>query len=328
MEFSNPYVLLLIPVIILPWFILELVFEKRRVATLPYPKIPGRVIVSSVKTKLRWLPSFIRLCVLSLIAVGLAGPRVPSDEVPIYKEGIDIVIALDISTSMKALDFEPTDRFNMAKSTIGKFVEGRRSDRMGLVVFAGKAFTQCPLTLDHAVFRNILSSIRMDVIEDGTAIGDALATAVNRLRDSDAKSKVIVLMTDGSNNRGSIDPQKAATMAKEFGIKIYTVQVGRGGKVPYPVKTFGFTRTQMVAIPVNPELLRSVAETTDGAFFVAGDSKGLEQVFERIDDLERTELPGEQFVMYEEIYSSFVLPALLLLMMELLLRLFWLRKFP
>lgn len=328
MEFSNPYVLIVIPALVLPWILIELIAEKRRVSTLPYPKFPGRVVAPSLKTRLRWLPSLMRFVVLCLLAIGLAGPRVPSDEVPIYKEGIDIVMTLDISTSMKALDFEPTNRFEMAKSTIADFADGRKNDRLGLVVFAGEAFTQCPLTLDHAVFKNILGAIKMDVIEDGTAIGDALATAVNRLRDSEAKSKIIVLLTDGSNNRGTIEPEKAAMMAKEFGVKVYTVQVGRGGEVPYPVRTFGITMTQMVEIPVNPKLLRDIADTTGGAFFVAGDSKGLEKIFDRIDEMEKTELPGEQFVMYDEIYSSFVLPALLLLMLELLLRIFWLKKFP
>jgi Ca-activated chloride channel family protein len=334
MEFSNPWLLLMIPAILLPWLVAELVRDRRRTATLVFPAIPGRVLTRSLKSRLRVVPIFLRVIVLALLVVALAGPRVPSDEVPIYQEGIDIVVAFDISTSMKALDFEPSNRFEVARKTIGSFVEGRKHDRIGLVVFAGDAFTQCPLTLDHAVFRNILGQIRMDVIKDGTAIGDALGIAVNRLRDSEAKSKVIVLLTDGVNNTGSLDPEKAASFAKEFGVKIYSIQVGDGGQVPYPVQMRDpFTgqvveRVQMAEIPVNPQLLQAIASTTDGKYFRATDSEALARVFERIDQMERTELPGEQFVMYDELYAAFAFPALLLLLLELAIRLLWIRKFP
>lgn len=334
MEFNNPWILLGMPLLLIPWLILELLREKQRVATLDYPAFPTRVLTSSIRSKLRRLPVFIRFLVLALMIVALAGPRVPSDETPIYKEGIDIIVAFDISTSMKALDFEPSDRFTVARNTIESFVSERKNDRLGLVVFAGEAFTQCPLTLDHAVLRNILSSIRMEVIEDGTAIGDALAVSINRLRDSEAKSKVIILLTDGVNNRGAIEPEKAAAMAAEFDVKIHTVQVGSGGRVPYPVQSMDpFTgrkieHVQLAEIPVNPELMNSIAESTGGRFFKADDSRTLKRVFDIIDEMERTELPGEQFIMYDEIYGAFALPALLLLLLEVVLRLFWIRKFP
>ncbi len=334
MEFNNPWVLVGIVAIALPWLVLQFWRERARTAALPYPALPGRKLPASIKSRLRWLPDVLRFFVFVLLFGALAGPRVPTDEIPMYKEGIDIVVAMDISTSMKALDFEPSDRFSVAKQTIADFIKGRKNDRLGLVVFAGEAYTQCPLTLDYAVLLNVLDTVRMDVIEDGTAIGDALATAVNRLRESQAKSKVVVLLTDGANNRGQIDPEKAAQLASEFGIRIHTIQIGTGGTVPYPTQTRDFftgrvvQTVQRAQIPVNPELLRSIADTTKGRFFEAANSESLKRVFEDIDSMERTELPGEQFVMYDEIYSSFAFPALLLLMLEWLVRLFWIRKFP
>lgn len=334
MEFASPYLLLLIPALLLPWLVLELLRDRHRVAPLRFPAIPGRVVVPSLRSRLRVLPILLRVLVLSLLVVALAGPRVPSDQVPIHQEGIDIIIAFDISTSMKALDFEPSNRFEVARKAIEDFAAGRRNDRLGLVVFAGKAFTQCPLTLDHAVLRNVLGQVRMDVIEDGTAIGDALGVSVNRLRDSEAKSKVIVLMTDGVNNTGALSPETAAELAAEFGIRVYAVQVGSGGRVPYPVPVRDpFTgrvseRIQMAEIPVDADLLRKIASTTGGRYFRADDSGSLQRIFKDIDSLERSELPGEQFVMYEEMYAAFALPALLLLLLELAIRLLWLRKFP
>lgn len=333
MEFRNPYILIA-AILPLALFVFELVRQKARHAPVRFPAMPKRELPVSLKTYLRWLPAFLRFLVLSLFVVALAAPRVASDEIPIYKKGIDIVVAFDVSTSMKALDFEPSNRFTVAKNNIEKFVKGRKNDRVGLVVFAGEAYTQCPLTLDKSVLLNILQTIRMDVIADGTAIGDALATGINRLRDSQAKSKVIVLLTDGSNNRGEIEPEKAAMLAKEFDVKIYTVQVGKGGRVPYPSRSFDFLKggyidtVEYYRVPVNPELLRLIADETGGRFYVADDSEALEDIFEAIDKLEKTELPDQQFVMYEEIYASFLWPALVLLLLELALRFFWLRKFP
>ena len=334
MEFSNPWVLLGIPLLLIPWVVMEFIRERNRTATLPFPVWPGRVPPGSLRTRLRSLPRLLRFIVLSLIVAALAGPRVPTDEIPVYKEGVDIVVVFDISTSMKALDFEPTDRFTVARDTIADFVKGRKNDRIGLVVFAGEAFTQCPLTHDHSVLLNVLKTVRMDVIEDGTAIGDAISTGVNRLRDSEAKSKVLVLLTDGANNRGSIAPDSAAGMAQEFGIRIHAIQVGRGGVVPYPVQSRDFFTGRMVGniqnvkMPVDPQLLRDIADITKGRFFVAGNTETLEKIFDIIDEMEKTELPGEEFILYDEVYASFAFPALLLLIFEAFLSLFWIRKFP
>ncbi|RJO63609.1 MAG: VWA domain-containing protein [Myxococcales bacterium] len=333
MEFSNPWAFIAAAPV-LAYVAIEFVREKRRAAPLPFPTLPGRAAPPSLRSRFRRAPTLLRFVALALVVVALAGPRIPSDATPIHREGIDIVVAFDISTSMKALDFEPTDRFSVAKQTIGEFVKGRKNDRVGLVVFAGEAYTQCPLTLDAAVLLNILDAVKMDVIEDGTAIGDALAMAVNRLRDSEAKSKVVVLLTDGDNNRGSIAPEAAARLAKEFNVRVHTIQVGKGGRVPYPVRAFDFfssswvVQKQLAEAPVNPELLRRIADETGGRFFVAADSGTLKKIFDVIDAMEKTELPGEEFTLYKEAYSAFALPALLLLVLEILLRAFVIRKFP
>jgi len=335
MEFANLWLLLLIPLLTLPWFVFTLIRRNRRSAVMRFSQsVHMKDAPRSMRVLLRWLPDFMRFVALSLLVVALAGPRVPSDDVPIHKEGIDIVLAFDISTSMMAMDFEPSDRFSVARDTMQNFINGRTDDRLGLVVFSGEAFTQCPLTLDYAVLKNIMSQIRMGVIEDGTAIGDALGVAINRLRDSEAKSKVIILLTDGANNAGKLDPRQAARMAGELDIRVHTVQVGRGGIVPYPVDvTDPFTgQSQRVVrkarVDVDPQLLRDIADATKGMYRVAADSEILKGIFEEIDSMERTELPGEQFVLYDEIYSAFALPALLLLLAELLLGIVWLRKFP
>ncbi len=335
MEFANPWLLLLIPLVVLPWFVFALVRHKRRSAVMRFSfGAHLKDAPRSMRVILRWLPDFIRFIVLSLLVAALAGPRIPSDDVPIHKEGIDIVLAFDISTSMMAMDFEPSDRFTVARETMQSFIDGRKDDRLGLVVFSGEAFTQCPLTLDYSVLKNIMSQIRMGVIEDGTAIGDALGVAINRLRNSEARSKVVVLLTDGDNNAGKLDPRQAARMAAELGIRVHTIQVGRGGVVPYPVEvTDPFTGqsrrvVRKARVDVDPQLLRDIAETTKGMYRVAADSEILKGIFKEIDSMERTELPGEQFVLYDEIYSAFALPALLLLLGEILLGAFWLRKFP
>lgn len=328
MSFATPYFLIAIPALVLPWLVWALWRQKRREAALAFPLLKGFAFPPSLRTKLRWLPPVLRALALALIVVAAAGPRVRSDSVPIERKGLDIVVVFDVSTSMKALDFEPSDRFTVARDTIGEFVRGRPNDRIGLVVFAGEAFTQCPLTLDHAVLLNILSSIKMEVIPDGTAIGDALAVAVNRLRESEAKSKVIVLLTDGDNNRGKLTPEKAAQMAAEFGIRIHTVQVGTGGQVPYPVRDMFGVRKQLAEIAVNPELLRKLAADSKGRYFVARDSRALKDIFGEIDRLETSLLPGEEFVAYEEVFGYAALPAALLLVLEVLLSALWFRRFP
>jgi Ca-activated chloride channel family protein len=242
------------------------------------------------------------------------------------------VIAFDVSTSMLAADFQPKDRITVAKDVVDSFIGSRTNDRVGLVVFAGEAYTQCPLTLDYQVLRQILKEVRCGVIEDGTAIGNALSTAVNRLRESDAKSKVVVLITDGGNNAGNIAPEQAAQIAKQFGIKVYTILVGKGGKVPYPVgkNIFNEPSYQMVDIDVNPELLKMISDTTGAKAYVATDKQSLENDFRDIlGHLEKTKIiEGARYARYRELFREALLPALALAGLGLLLQATVLRSFP
>ena len=279
------------------------------------------------------VPSICYALAVALSAVALAQPRLRTSAAEdVSVQGIDIVLALDVSTSMLAADFQPKDRISVAKDVVGSFIKSRTNDRVGLVVFAGEAYTQCPLTLDYNVVLNILKDVRCGVIEDGTAIGNALATAVNRLRESDAKSKVIVLITDGGNNAGNIAPEQAAALAKQFGIKVYSILVGKGGKVPYPVgrDLFNEPAYQMVDIDVNPELLKEISKTTDGKMYVATDKHSLEDNFRDIlDRLEKSKIiEGARYAQYRELFGLALLPAFLFGLLGLFLQASLLRMAP
>ena len=325
-HFEYPWALLLIPLVAIPVALLVWLRAHKREETMMLPSLSGYLATplrsgSSLRMTLYKLRPLLIFAILSLLALALARPRVPEKEVIIHREGVDIVVVFDISTSMKAADFKPKDRFTVARDTIKKFVRERHNDRIGLVVFAGEAYTQVPLTSDTDMLINVLDSIRMGVIEDGTAIGDALATAVNRLRDSEAKSKVVVLLTDGENNRGNIDPMEAAQIASDYHIKVDTIQVGKGGLVDYPTGpgVFGGMGYQKVNIPVNPELLKSIADKTGGKFFIATDSQALQHIFNVIDNMEKTPLPEPDFVLYRERYATYSWIAFgLVLLMALL----------
>jgi len=245
-------------------------------------------------------------------------------------EGIDIVIALDLSTSMRAADFKPQDRITVAKQVLKDFIGRRTSDRIGLVVFAGDAYTQCPLTLDAGMLRQLVDQLAIGGIEDGTAIGNALATAVNRLRESDAKSKVIILLTDGDNNSGQIAPLEAAEMARALGIRVFPILVGKGGVVPYPVGAdpFGQTIYQPMPFAVNPALLKEIAELTGGAYANAGDKAELEQGLQAVlDRLEKTQFESAAAT-FEDLYRFLLVPGVLLIAVESVLRALLLRRFP
>jgi Ca-activated chloride channel family protein len=275
--------------------------------------------------KLWWIPGAALIAALALTALGLAGPRIrTSRRIDLAVQGIDIVVALDLSTSMLAADFRPKDRISVAKDVLKNFISSRQNDRIGLVVFAGEAYTQCPLTLDYRVLQELLEQVRTGVIIDGTAIGNALATAVNRLRESDAKSKVIILLTDGDNNAGNISPLQAAQIAKDLGIKVFTILIGRGGRVPYPTGTdlFGRTLYEQVEIDVNPELLQQIASNTGGAAYQATDretlERGLSQVLDSLEKSKIYEAGGTAH--YDEWYARMFLPAAMLGLFGLALR--------
>ena len=275
--------------------------------------------------RLFWVPGALSIAALALTSIGLAGPRLrASRQTSTSVEGIDIVVAFDLSTSMLAADFRPKDRITVAKEVLRNFIRSRQNDRIGLVVFAGEAYTQCPLTLDYKVLGELLDQVRTGVIVDGTAIGNALATAVNRLRESDAKSRVVILLTDGDNNAGNISPVQAAEIARDLGVKVYTILIGKGGRVPYPTGTdlFGRTTYEPVEIDVNPELLQQIAKITGGAYYPATDRASLERGLSAVlDSLEKSKIyEASAGGRYDEWYGRFFLPAALLALLGVGLR--------
>ncbi len=277
---------------------------------------------------LRHLP-FVLMCgAVALLIVAIARPRTSESGSSSTTRGIDIVLALDISGSMLARDFTP-DRIAAAKEVAANFINDRRGDRIGLVVFAGESFTQSPLTTDKATLLNLLGQVKTGIIEDGTAIGNGLATSVNRLRESDAASKVIILLTDGVNNRGQIAPLTAAEIAQSLGIKVYTVGVGTRGEAPYPfVDPWGGIVMQNVPVEIDEQILTDIASTTGGQYFRATDKKSLQAIYDQINKLETSEIETSEFTRYTELYGRFALWALILLMVEFLLRLLYLRQIP
>jgi len=284
--------------------------------------------VGSARIWLRHLPFIFRLLTLSLIIVVLARPQSSNRWEQVTTEGIDIVMCMDISGSMRAMDFRP-NRLEASKNVGIEFVNARQDDRFGLVVFAGESFTQCPMTTDRAVVINFLKEIDFGVIEDGTAIGMGLATAVNRIKESRARSKVIILLTDGVNNRGDVGPVTAAEIAASFGIRVYTIGVGTEGNAPIPVQDmFGRMVTRNMPVEIDEEVLRKIAETTDGAYFRATDNNKLREIYQEIDQMEKTRMDVKQFSKKKEEYFPFLLAALLLLLAEILLRYTYLRTIP
>jgi Ca-activated chloride channel homolog len=294
LSFAHPWALLALLSVPLA---VELLWRRRRskqpALVLPSAAI-ARALPRSRWARLWWLPGACTVLALLFCAVGLAGPRLRgAHKRDLSVEGIDIVVAFDLSSSMLAADFRPKDRITVAKEVLKNFISSRQNDRIGLVVFAADAITQCPLTLDYRVLQELLDQVRTGVITDGTAIGNALATSINRLRESDAKSKVVILITDGDNNAGNISPHQAAQVAAELGIKVYPILIGKGGRVPYPMGTdlFGRTIYEQVEIDVNPALLQDIAKVTGGLYHSAIDRQTLEQDLANVlDSLERSKI--------------------------------------
>jgi len=279
--------------------------------------------------RLRHLPIGLRLAGLILLVFAVARPQFGTHTREITSEGVDIILALDISSSMAGEDFRPNNRLEEAKAQAAQFVVKREQDRIGLVVFARQAYTQCPLTLDHDLLREFLGEVEMGLIEDGTAIGSAIATGTNRLRESKAESRVLVLLTDGDNNAGSVDPQSAARAAAAMGVKIYTIGMGKDGKVPYPVNDpFFGRRYQYMQTNLDEETLRQVAKDTEGRYFRAENAEALASIYDEIDKLEKTEVSSVERVDYREAGTLFLLPAVLILLLEFLLTRTLLRRVP
>ncbi len=287
-----------------------------------------------VRPHLMPLLTVLRLVAVCWAVVALARPQSSgSRQQDLSVEGIDIVIAFDLSSSMRAADFHPGNRLEVAREVLFNFIDSRVNDRIGLVVFSGAAYTQSPLTFDYGALKNIVKALRIGAIEDGTAIGDALATSLNRLRESDAKSRVVILMTDGDNNAGSVDPLDAAALAKSLKLPVFTILVGKGGKVPFPtasVDLFGKQLYRQVELPVNPELLKKISAETGGQFFQATDRASLESGLQKVlDAMEKSRLmEGGATANREEHFHPFLLAAAAFAFLELLLRLTLLRVFP
>ena len=280
----------------------------------------------SVLAWIRHLPFILRIAAISLIIVALARPRSSTDTEKIDTEGIDIVMAMDVSTSMLARDFTP-DRISAAKDIAIEFIAQRPSDRMGIVVFAGESYTQCPLTTDRATLINLMKDVQTDLIEDGTAIGNGLATAVARMKDSDAKSRVIILLTDGVNNRGEIAPATAAEIAKTYGVRVYTIGLGTRGEAPYPVMTPWGVEVRNVPVEIDEDLLKSIAEATGGRYFRATDNTKLAEIYSEINQMEKVRTTVDSFPVYKELFDKYAVWALVCLLLELVLRLF-IRRLP
>lgn len=319
-EFASPnflFGLIIIPLLII-WYIFSCNKQQaflRFSDTSFFDKLPR-----SWKSYLRHIVFALNIAALSLFIIALARPQSSSKNTKVNVEGIDIVLAMDISSSMLAADLKP-DRLEAAKAVASDFVNGRPGDRMGLVVFSGETFTQVPLTTDHGMMLNMLKDMKCGMLEDGTAIGDGLASAVSRLKDSEAISKVVILLTDGDNNAGSIDPVMAAEMAKLFGIRVYTIGAGTRGTAPYPVQTpFGGIQYQQVPVTINDELLQQIANDTGGKYFRAESKEKLQQIYDEIDKMERSKIKVNEFKRLHEEFYPFVIWGIALLVLSFLLK--------
>ena len=315
--------LLLIPYII--WYILK---RKNNEATLQISD--ARVYAhtpKSYKNYLLHVPFALRIAALTLIILVLARPQTTDNWQSSEIEGIDIMMAIDVSTSMLAEDLNP-NRLEAAKEVAAEFINGRPNDNIGITLFAGESFTQCPLTVDHAVLLNLVKDTKCGLIEDGTAVGMGIANAVTRLKDSKAKSKVIILLTDGTNNRGDISPLTAAEIAKTYGIRVYTIGVGTNGTAPYPYPMGGTVQYINVPVEIDEKTLTQIAGITEGNYYRATSNSKLKEVYEEIDKLEKTKLNVKQYSKREEEYQWFALAAFLCVLLEVLLRNSVLKKIP
>lgn len=328
MFFEYPYLLWLeiIPfLLLLHYLYLELGGRRPH---LRVPSIqPWKMGGGSAWQVLRHLAFAAKLFAIVMIIVAIARPRSSQQMEKVDTEGIDIVLTMDVSTSMLARDFTP-DRISAAKDIAIEFIAQRPTDRIGICVFAGESFTQCPLTTDRATLINLMKEVQTDLIEDGTAIGNGLATAVARIKDSDAKSRVIILLTDGVNNRGEITPAMAAEIAKTYGIRVYTIGIGANGTAPYPVMTPWGIDVQDVKVEIDEDLLKEIADATGGRYFRATDNTKLMEIYSEINQMEKTRTTVDSFPIYKELFPKYGLMALIALLFALFMEFFVMRKLP
>ncbi|MCH8962536.1 MAG: VWA domain-containing protein [Bacteroidetes bacterium] len=327
MEFAYPEwlaLLVLVPLLgIWEWW------RARRKVGLRFSNVASaKAAPKTLWTYLGGLPALLRMGALVLGILALARPQERNVTRERFAEGVDIMMVLDTSTSMRAQDFHP-NRFEAARDVAAEFIRGRLSDRIGLIVFAAKAYTQTPLTLDYQFLLRMLGEVEVGAIEDGTAIGTALATAVNRLKDTEAESKVIILLTDGQNNRGEVDPVTASDVAATLGVRVYAIGVGTYGEAPFIIDhPFAGRQRQMVPVEIDEDMLKSVATNTGGQYFRATNKQTLRDIYEEIGELEKTKIETRIYTDYEERYAFFLWPAFGLILLELLLANTRLRRFP
>lgn len=329
MEFKNPlfFLLLLVLVPYIVWYVLR--FKQ----SLPSLKVPDTTkyvkVPKTFRLYLMHMPFLLRLILMSLVVCILARPQSRHSWSNTDVEGIDIMLAVDVSTSMLAQDFKP-NRVEALKEIAQRFIEKRPNDNMGLTMFAGEAYTQCPLTTDHTVLMNLYNSVDCNmaargIIDDGTAIGDGIMNAILRLKESQAKSKVIILLTDGVNNSGNISPQTAAEIAKKYGIRIYTIGIGRNGMAPYPLPTGG---TAMLPVEIDEQTMTKISTETGGQYFRAQKNAELDAIYQDIDKMERTKFNVKQLSRRGELYQPFAIAAFVVLLLEILLRTVVLKRLP
>jgi Ca-activated chloride channel homolog len=327
-QFAYPkvlfFLLLLLP--LLAWYILK---HRKTVPTVQMSNIQSvKGLPLSYKHLLGHILFGLKLFAIALLIIVLARPQSSNSYENISTQGIDIIIALDISGSMLARDFKP-DRLEASKDIATEFIAGRPNDRIGLVIFSAESFTQCPLTTDHAVLMNLFKEIKSGMIEDGTAIGVGLANAVKRLKDSEAVSKVIILLTDGVNNQGAIDPITAAELAKTFGIRVYTVGIGTQGTAPYPVQDFfGNMVFQQMKVEIDEPTLQHISDITGGQYFRATNNAKLRQIYSEIDKLEKSKISVKEYSRKEEEYLPYAVIAFIFLILDFILRKTLLRSIP
>ena len=331
MEFANKEYLFLL-LLMIPYLIWYLMYRKKSEPTMRMSDTRAyRYAPRSWRVTLMPIQLLLRLAVFVLLVLVLARPQTQNSWKNETMEGIDIMLAMDVSTSMLAEDLKP-NRIEAAKQVAADFIIGRPNDNIGLTIFAGEAFTQCPMTTDHASLLNLLHNVRTDIaqrlIEDGTAIGMGLANAVSRLKESKAKSKVVILLTDGSNNRGDLSPMTAAEIAKSFGIRVYTIGVGTNKVAPYPMPVAGGVQYVNIPVEIDTKMLSDIAAATDGDFYRATNNKELQQIYKEIDKLEKSKLNVKKYSKRYEAYQPYALVAVILLLLEILLRITVFRKLP
>ncbi|GHV47302.1 hypothetical protein FACS1894181_00480 [Bacteroidia bacterium] len=329
MIFANPdylfLLLLLIPLV--GWYIWKLRKSQASLQISSSEAFEAPGAARSLKVYLRHVPFALRVAAIAALIIVLARPQSTNSWQNKSTEGIDIVMAIDVSTSMRAEDLKP-NRLEAAKDVAASFINGRVNDNIGLVIFSGESFTQCPLTTDHTVLLNLFKDVHSGMIEDGTAIGLGLANAVSRIKDSQAISKVIILLTDGSNNMGEIAPITAAEIARTFGVRVYTIGVGTKGMAPYPFQTAFGVQYQNIPVDIDEDMLKQIAALTGGQYFRATDNANLKGIYAEIDQMEKTKISVQEYSKKEEEYRNLALLVFGLLLLEILLRNILLRNIP